>query len=223
MVVLNGVLSILGAILEGLRALASVFTRLPFLIKFVAIWLGAVLYLLYNASALYQEKASYYTVLLLVYTAALGFAFANTSRPNPFLSISLGEFVFIFAIYASLGYAAFKLLAPLDATRIVLNTQNVAVAFTHIFVIAMGEELLFRVVFPNLLSPPLHPMAAQILSGLAFGGFHMAAYAGSPVALVFASIMGIIFGAIVYKNPRYGIVITSALHAAWNLSRLGYG
>lgn len=221
MVVLNGVLSILGAILKGVQLLVSGLARLPFQIRFIVFWIFGVLFLLFNSS-IYGDKASFYQTFLLVYTAALALSFAHARAQNPFLTLTMAEFVVVFALTAAGAAFVFKALAPFNPEHAVLNTQSIAIALTHVTVVAVGEELIFRVLLPGLLSPPLHPMAAQVLSGLGFGLAHMTAYGGNWHTMAFAAILGIVFGAIVYLFPRYGIVITIAAHAMWNLNVLGF-
>lgn len=217
---LSGALGLVTFIANGLRSTLSVILALPFRIQFMALWLLGLLFLLFNAPAFYGDNASQQTTVLLLYMVSLAFVFSQTRERNPLLGISTAEFVLTFVLWFSVAALLFKVVQPFSGAEApLLTTENVLVLLTHALVVAIGEELLFRFALPSILPGPR--IAAQVLSAVAFGLMHFSAYGGDVQNLLFATILGIVFGAITVRYHR-GLIIAMAAHAAFNAAVLGF-
>lgn len=204
--------------LQGIRSVGSTFASLPFRLSFILVWFFALLFLLFNAPAFYGSSTQ--KDALVLYMTSLAFVFSNTKRPNPLLKVSAAEFTLTFALWATIGAFLLKAFGPfVPAEHPTLTTASVAVLVTHILVVAVGEELLFRFTIPSLI-PGSH-IAAQTISAILFGLMHWYAYGGSWPNVLFAIVLGLFFGAITATNRR-GLIIAIALHAAYNAFVLGY-
>lgn len=212
-----GFFSQLGA---GIRGALSLLFVIPFRVQFILLWVIALLFLLFNAGAFYGEDAGRQTTILLMYTVALAFVFANTRQRNPLLTITAGEFIITFALWAAVGALLFKFIEPLNPERAVLNSASIATLVIQALVVAVGEELLFRVAIPSLIPAPA--MVAQVFSAIVFGLLHLSAYGGDFSSMLFATILGLFFGAIVVLYRDQGLIIVSALHFVWNAYTLGF-
>lgn len=207
--------------LDGIRTVGSTFFALPFRLRFIFIWLLALLFLLFNAEALYKDSAARQTTVLLLYLVSLAFVFSQTRVTNPLLGISAAEFILTFLLWFAVGAFVFKTFAPFTpADHPTLSGESILVLVTHAVVVAIGEELLFRFALPSMIPGP--PMAGQTISAAAFGVMHWAAYGGSIPNVLFASVLGLFFGAIVVRVPRVGLIIAMALHFAFNAFVLGF-
>lgn len=217
----HGVAGFFGSLSQGTSRTAKGLSAAPFRIKFALVHFLLVLTLLFNASSWYGENASQQTTILLLYLVSIVFAFVSFGRPNPLAQISTGEFLLTFAFYGIAGVVLFKLLAPISPPAAELSTTSIAVILTHAFVVAVGEELLFRYFVPGVLeSAQINKYVAQLVSAVIFGALHWTAYGGNLGAIAFAASLGAVFGLIAgrFKN---GLIITIALHAAYNISVIG--
>lgn len=208
--------------LQGIRGVGSVLAGLPFRVKFGLVWLLAVIYLLYNAEAFYgAERAATQTSVLLLYVASLAFVFSATPRGNPLMGVSTAEFIVYFGMALGAGVVLLKsvgVFAPPPAPP--LSRESIGALLTHALVVATGEELLFRHAIPGLIPGP--PAAAQTLSAAAFGVMHYSAYGGSVPAMLWAGVLGLLFGVFVVLYRGRGLMIAMGLHTAYNLYVLGY-
>lgn len=222
MAVLGIVTGILGSLLLGLRGLLQAIFTLPFRLTFTTIWSLLILWLLFNAPAIYGDEAAKHTTILMLYMVALTFVFVQTGQRNPLIGISLAEFLVTFVIWLGVTVIALKAFAPFDPQPAVLSTRSVGILLTHALVVAIGEELLFRYGFPGLIQRAgVAPIVAQLVSAILFGLFHWTAYGGSPGSMIVAMILGALFGAITVRF-RNGLIIAMAAHAAYNLTVLGF-
>lgn len=215
----GGVVSFLGYILQGIRSTASTLGNLPFRFQFVGLWLIGLLFLLFNASAFYGEDAPAQTTVLSIYMVSLAFVFSQTGKTNPLVGISTAEFVITFSIWVAFGAALFKVIQPFNPEVATLTAASVGILVTHALVVAIGEELLFRFAIPSMIPGPA--AAAQTISAVLFGVMHWSAYGGSWENMLFATILGLVFGAITARF-RHGLIIAMALHFTWNSYTLGY-
>lgn len=220
MAALGGVTAVLNYIAQAARVTFGTLLQLPFRFQFIAFWLIGVLFLLFNANSLYGSEAATWTTALLLYLTSLAFVFSQTREVNPFLGMSLAEFAITFGLWAIVLAAIFQFIQPFNPEQATLTTESVTLLITHILVVAIGEELLFRFAIPSLIPGPR--VAAQTISAIVFGFMHWTAYGGSIENLLFASALGFIFGMIVVLYPRNGLVIAISAHAVWNAYTLGF-
>lgn len=214
---------VLSTMLQGILELAGILASFPWRIHFIAVWFVGFLYLLFNAPTVYGDHAVTMQLLLLLYMSALGFVYGQTHETNPLMEISTAEFVLRFGFagaIAAFALSSFGSFVPTEQQF--LTRESVGTLLTHAWVVAIGEELLFRNAFPGLLtlwgSPP---MAAQTISAGAFAIMHWTAYGGSVPNILFAGLLGLFLGAIVVRL-RGGIVIAMSIHFAYNAFVLGY-
>jgi hypothetical protein len=151
------------------------------------------------------------------YLVASAYYYASTDTKSEFYNISFARSITVFGLGFIISIAFFQYL-PLQPASQDIATSSVALIFTHIFVVAANEEILFRSAIPNLL--PIQGYSTQIISAVLFGFFHWYAYGAVLEGIAFAIVAGMIFGAIkeFYKD---GLVVSIAMHSAWNLYALG--
>lgn len=217
--VLSVVASFAQFLLRGLVTTLGTIFSLPFRFKFILLWLLALLFLLFNAPAFYGEESARQTQILMLYLVSLAFVFSQTREHNPLMSVSTAEFILTFAWAALVSVVAFKFVQPFNPERALLSSASIAILVTHALVVSIGEELLFRFAIPSLIPGPR--IAAQTLSAFAFGFMHWTAYGGSWPNLLFASVLGLIFGGLTIRF-RNGLIIAMAAHFVWNAFTLGF-
>lgn len=220
LIVLNGVVAFLSLMLQGIRGLAAALFSLPFAVKFVAPWLVGVLFLAFNSPAIYGDGWQSQQTALLIYIAALALALSIKRAGNPLLTSSTGGFLVTFLSWGALGVIVFNIITPLQPAPAFLTTASIGILVTHILVVAIGEELLFRFVIPSFIPGPA--IVAQAVSAVAFGFTHWFAYGGDVPSMLFAAVLGLVFGTIVVLFPRQGLIAAMGLHAGWNAVALGF-
>lgn len=91
-------------------------------------------------------------------------------------------------------------------------------------IVVASEEIIFRGVLFRYFRDLLHsnrnkaPWMAIFVQGLLFSVFHIAAYSFNPGSLIFALLMGLILGYMVY---RFNIGVALGIHFMWNAMALG--
>lgn len=208
---------LLPQLLQLLRAIVVGISTAPFLLRFVGFWFISLVVLYYNAPGLYADPARIQLLLmgyLMFVTAGLLFAGAR----SPLLTMTMGEFVAAFVVFAAVGIALLGWLVPFSATPAELTRATLGLAILHGLVVAISEEIIFRIIIPLFLGGGI---GGQVISGILFGGAHYTVYGGDMVSLAIAMGLGIIFGLVTVLWPRYGIVAAIAWHAAWNWTAEG--
>lgn len=220
MSVLGATSTIFEGMAQGIRTLGAVALALPFRIHFIALWIFGIFFLFFNASDIYGADATRWQMMLLFYMAALAFFHAETQQPNPLSFMTAGEFLGVFLFWSAVGWFGLKAFAPLVPTEaVVLTSASIGILLAHALVVAIGEELLFRHGFPAILPGPM--IARMTMSAMGFAVLHWSAYGGSIENLLFAFLLGLLFGVITLR-ARNGLVIAMALHFSYNAFVLGY-
>lgn len=222
MAAIGAVGGFLGFMLQGIRTTAATLFLLPLRVQFLTIYLIGALFLLINANAIFEDPQRQ-QILLLIYLMMPAFIGAETGKPSPLLGITLAQFLVTFVL-TLVGVGVMLKAFGLETTApAVLTTASIGVAITHALIVAIGEESIFRHRIPEMLAGfPGGVVAAQGLSAILFGLFHWAAYQGDWWSVGTATIMGFVFGMIVARYPRMGLIAAMGAHAAWNLTVLGY-
>lgn len=220
---LSGLTNFLGFMLGGIRSTGATFLRLPFILPAILVWLLGVFFFLFNAQTLFGANAFQQSIIFLMYIASLGLAFSMSGVKNPLTGMSIAEFGLTFLSWAVVGFLVLKWTTPFTTVPPPLTTESIGLLLTHAFVVAVGEELLFRLVLPQVAMRfrRIPPMAAMVLSAFAFGVMHYSAYGGDWQNILFATGLGIFFGAVTLKFKR-GLIIAMALHFAFNAYVLGF-
>jgi membrane protease YdiL (CAAX protease family) len=217
--VVGRVVGFFGYMLQGIRTTLRSIAKLPLRIHFMAVWFPIVLYLMYDAPSIWEADAGRWQMTLVLYLVAMAFVAGNAKIQM--LNLSTAEFVIVFSIALTAGIVLFKILNPLDTAPPLLTKASVGAALVTIFVVAIGEELTFRGFLPSLFTG-IPKIAAQGICAVIFGVMHWSAYHGNIQSVLFATAFGFVLGAIVAKYPRHGLIVTSGIHTAWNLSIQGF-
>jgi len=175
------------------------------------------LFALFNAPAIWGENYPQMQTQLMIYLVAVAYFIAVTNKRPEIYDISLITSVTIFFLAFFLSLAVFRAM-PFKPAGQNVATTSFALIFTHVFVVAANEEILFRSALPDLI--PLKGMGAQGVSAVLFGLFHWTAYGADLNGIAFAVFAGLIFGFIADRWET-GLVAAIGVHAAWNLFALG--
>lgn len=218
----GALLQFLVALGMGFRLALQFIVAAPFRFTILLLWFVLLLGLLFGAASgqIYGSDSAREEMVLLIYMTSVAFVFSQSHEPQPFLGVSAGEFVIVFALTVAIAAGIFAYIQPFNPDRAVLTTASTLVLVTHIFVVAFSEELLFRYALPGLIPGPR--LGAQWVSGALFGLMHYWAYGANWHSILFAGAIGIVFGTIVALYPRHGLIVTIALHATWNAAALGF-
>lgn len=182
-----------------------------------AVVLLVTIFALFNAPAIWGDAYVQWRTQLMIYMVASSYYFATADRKSGFYQTSAVKGIVIFGIGFTISLAFFQIL-PFEPAAQNVATTNFALIATHIFVVAANEEILFREAIPDLL--PIKGYSAQVVSAVLFGLFHWTAYGAIWSAIGFAIVMGLVFGFIKHSY-KDGLVVTIAMHSAWNLYALG--
>lgn len=185
--------------------------------------LGAVvllltLFALFNAPAIWGEGFVQMRTQLMIYLVATSYYYATTNRKADIYKTGLFEGFIIFSIAFIVALMFFSVM-PFQPSGQNVATSSFALIFTHVFVVAANEEILFRGAIPDLL--PIKGYGAQMVSAVLFGLFHWTAYGAVWGSIVFAMVAGAIFGLFYELYGKNGLVVAIAAHSAWNLYALG--
>lgn len=192
--------------------------RLPNRVTLGAVWFVGIIFLLTNAKAIYGTGAEGWKNILMVYMLSLALFYGATDTKSQLFRVSVSQGVVVFVLAFSLAaFALFSLPFPSPSPQD-LGTTSTAIILTHVLVVAVSEEALFRHAIPSML--PIPAYGAQFVSALIFGAFHWTAYGAVTGALLFAVVAGIVFG-VVKESMENGLVAAIGFHAAWNLWSLG--
>lgn len=183
-----------------------------------AIVLILTMFALFNAPAIWGENYVQWRTQLMIYLVASSYYYATTNKKSEFYSKSIFTSIIAFGVAFFVSISFFQVI-PLKPQPQQVATTSFALIFTHIFVVAANEEILFRSAIPDLL--PIQGYSAQFVSAILFGAFHYTAYGGMMSSVLFAVIAGFIFGVIKELYGKNGLVVSIAMHAAWNLYALG--
>ncbi len=176
---------------------------------------GAAIFPAYWAA---QNWNVWLPIYILLTLSALLFSRYVGVLGDPFGMFPLG------LVYMMVGFIAAYLLFQIPGLAQPINIprgQEVpTVAFTF-FVVAFGEEMLFRH-FLNSYLFLLVKWFAPMLSAGSWALFHWAAYGESFSTLLFIFAIGLIFGYIHLGTRKFGgIGATVGAHAGWNLGTFG--
>lgn len=184
--------------------------------------LGAVvllmtLFALFNAPAIWGNAYVQWRTQLMVYMVGTAYFYSTKNIGSDIYKTPLFQGVIIFGMSFIVALLFFQIL-PMKPTGQNVATTSFALIFTHVFVVAANEEILFRSAIPDLL--PLKGFPAQAVGAVLFGIFHWTAYSAMWGSIVFAMVAGMIFGTfyLLYKD---GLIVAIAAHSAWNLYALG--
>lgn len=194
------------------------------------------LFFLVNGRALFpsywqaQSWDTWLPVYVILTLAALALTvFTFDKPPMAVVGITLGQFPYsVLGFPAGFGLAA-SLFVGIPVLRQPLNIPRgdlyPTLLFT-IFVIALGEEILFRGFLNSLLYRYLRFFAPLVSSG-AWTAFHWSHYGDQPIALLLVFGFGVLLGLLhIVTNflgfgPRWGISLTWGLHAGYNMAVVG--
>lgn len=182
-----------------------------------AVVLLATMFALFNAPAIWGEQYVQWRTQLMIYLVASSYYYATTGKKSEFYNVSIFKSVAIFGMAFLVSIAFFQIL-PFEPSSQQIGTTSVALVFTHIFVVAANEEILFRAAIPDLL--PIKGLGAQMVSAVLFGLFHWTAYGAVWSGIAFAIVAGAAFG-FIYEFYKDGLIVSIAAHSAWNLYALG--
>lgn len=140
----------------------------------------------------------------------------------PFLTMYAVAFVVVFLIFATYNVLTSGHVESFDYTEVVWANK---IAYT-IFIVAPIETLVFQFIIPKLTTITLATVKAQtfggFLSQVSFGLFHYAAYTHTTpnpaFAILSATVLGMVFYAIVRSSLVWGLGAAMGLHAGWNIS-----
>lgn len=192
--------------------------------RFTIIVAFITIFLFINASAVYGASAEVFRGAILTY---LIFQAVIVAVPDVYLrpeerTLAGGMINFflgflVTGVILTLLVSISKLIEFLLTVAPVGGVTDIGLVasfgFFHGFVVAYTEELAFRGVLMSAFGSQ-----GLIISSILFGIFHWVAYSGSLVAVIFAIVLGLVFGVLA---RRFGVLFAAGAHTAYNMLAMG--
>ncbi len=175
------------------------------------------LYLYANSSALFGQAfaAQWSNVFLFYVLMALGaaaiapFLFQRVSTAPLWLQLALfaGGAAGVYFLVALLGFSSIGALKP------TITFTNAAPAIALEISTGATEEVFFRGALGEKTGP--------IVSSLAFGAWHLAAYGADPIQIAIAVVLGFVLWFIWFETKdQFGNSVNGAVHVGLNLAKV---